>query len=94
MPKHSLFGSNMENVDKRELENTKGRYIAEGYIRPQKNRYPLPDHMQGALTGTVIYCRKEKLFYVFIFKNISMSTQFYLSIFFMIYSQVLHMHKL
>jgi len=51
MPKHSLFGSNMENVDKEELKNTKGRYIPEGYIRPQKNRYPLPDYMQGALTG-------------------------------------------
>jgi len=51
MPKHSLFGSNMENVDKDALKNTKGHYIPEGCIRPQKDRYPLPDYMQGALTG-------------------------------------------
>ena len=56
-PKHSLFGTNMEAVDRSELEKMEGRYIPEGYVRPQKNRYPLPDHMQSALTGNIPSCR-------------------------------------
>jgi len=51
MPKRSLFGTNMENVNKEELKNIKGRYIPEGYIQPQKDRYPLPEGWNSNISG-------------------------------------------
>ena len=51
LPKHSLFGSSLENVDKEELQNIKGKYIPVGYIRPHAERYPLPEHLKERIPG-------------------------------------------
>ena len=53
LPKNSLFGTSLENVDKEELGSIKGKYIPVGYIRPKAEHYPLPEHIRERIPGDV-----------------------------------------
>ncbi|GFR66268.1 testis-expressed protein 33 [Elysia marginata] len=51
LPKRSLFGTSLENVDKNQLQTIQGKYIPVGYIRPQAELYPLPEHIKERISG-------------------------------------------
>ncbi|KAK3778389.1 hypothetical protein RRG08_049236 [Elysia crispata] len=51
LPKHSLFGTSLENVDREQLQNITGKYIPVGYVRPHTERYPLPQHIKEKISG-------------------------------------------
>lgn len=51
MPKHSLFGTALEQVDRESLKDIQGRYISEGSVKNPPNRYPLPEHIKASMPG-------------------------------------------
>lgn len=61
IPKQSLFGTALEKYDKDSLKDIEGRYIPEGFIKKQPNRYPLPDHLKASIPGKLSFCFRNHI---------------------------------
>ncbi|KAL8580402.1 hypothetical protein ACOMHN_020879 [Nucella lapillus] len=50
-PRHSLFGTELENIDKSELEGIDASEANKIGVKPQPVRYPVPEHLQGHMSA-------------------------------------------
>ena len=53
-PRHSLFGTALENVHKSELEGIDASEASKIGVRTAPERYPIPEHLQEHLSGMVL----------------------------------------
>ena len=53
-PRHTLFGTALENINKSELEGIDASEASKIGIKHVPERYPIPEHLQGHVSGTVL----------------------------------------
>lgn len=53
-PRHTLFGTALENIHKSELEGIDASEASKIGVRQAPERYPIPEHLQGHVSGMVL----------------------------------------